>query len=244
MSGSPLTSSPLTWSAHRDAVAAGRFVRVLNFHNTGEAARGPLHAELSELARSFTSLTPADLDALWTTGSWPDDRPAFIPVFYEGYRNNAEVAAPICDELGITAWFFVCTGFVDCPPAEQEQFARSHWIELLPAELGRDRLAMTWDQVGDLAQRHVVTPHTASHDGIAEIVTDDDLEREIVAPKRRLDALTGQDSPAMAYLWGSPYGASARHDAAVREAGYRWVFSNTMVQRVPAAGDGDRSAQA
>lgn len=220
------------YTDYRTALGQGRYVRVLNFHNTPHQSSHLLRLELSRLARRFAVVTPADLDAFYATGRWTDDRPAFIPVFYEGYRNNYEVAAAVCDALDIPAWFFVCTGFVDCPPAEQEQFARSHMIDLVASEHGRDRLAMTWDEVSELSRRHVVTPHTASHEGIAEIVTDADLEREIIEPKRRLDAITGQDSPAMAYLWGSPFGGSERHDAAVRAAGYRYFFSNTMVQRI------------
>ena len=220
------------YADYRGALVQGRYVRVLNFHNTDASGRDDLYRQLLRLSTANAVITLAELDQFHATGRWTDPRPAFLPVFYEGYRNNYDVAGSVCDELGITAWFFVCTGFVDCPPAEQEQFARSHWIDLLPAEHGRDRLAMTWDEVCDLSLRHVVTPHTASHDGIADIVTDDDLQREIIDPKRRMDAMTGQDSPAMAFLMGSPYGRSARHDAAVRAAGYRYFFSNTMIQRL------------
>ncbi len=219
-------------SDYAGALTQGRYVRVLNFHNTPADSRHLLRLELSRLTRRFAVVGPDELDAFYATGQWADDRPAFLPVFYEGYRNNYEVAAPVCDELGIRAWFFICTGFVDCPPAEQEQFARSHSIDLLAVEHGQDRLAMTWDEVVDLSRRHVVTPHTASHEGVAEIITDADLEREILEPKRRMDAITGQDAPAMAYLWGSPYGGSEQHDAAIRAAGYRYFFSNTMVQRI------------
>jgi hypothetical protein len=47
-----------------------------------------------------------------------------------------------------------------------------------------------------------------------------------------MDAVTGQSAPAMAWLHGSPYGTSPRHDAAVREAGYRYLISNTMLHRL------------
>lgn len=223
-----------TVASHRTALAAGRFVRVVNYHNTPAGARDALRAELAAHAARFDCITLADLDEFFATGRWRTTRPGFLPVFYEGYRNSSEVAGPVCDELGIIGWFPVCTGFVDCPPAEQEFFARSHFIDLVPEELdppGR-RLAMTWDEVADLAQRHVVTPHTASHAGIADIATDDDLEREVFEPKRRLDAVTGQSSAAFAWLWGSRWGMSERHDRALQSAGYRYLLSNTMIHRI------------
>ncbi|MEH3078808.1 MAG: hypothetical protein PGN11_19460 [Quadrisphaera sp.] len=104
------------------------------------------------------------------------------------------MAAPVCEELGLTGWFPVCTGFVDCPPAQQEVFARSHFIAVDPSERDGRRLAMTREQVAELAQRHVVLPHTSSHDGIGETsltAGQDDDEREVSAPLRLLQEWTG-----------------------------------------------------
>lgn len=217
---------------HIDAIEAGQFVRLVNYHNTPRSQAGALREELSRLAEQFDSVSVSDLDEFYETGRWPGIRPVFIPVFYEGYCNSAEVAAPICDELGITAWFPICTGFVDCPPREQEFYARSHSIGLVPEELEFDRLAMTWDDVAELSKRHVVTPHTSAHVGMMDVASDLDLEREVFEPKRKMDAVTGQSAPAFVWLHGSAYGLSPRHDAAVREAGYRYQIGNTMIHRI------------
>ncbi len=224
--------SALTFSAHCDLVAGGRFVRLVNYHNTPASTRLALHRELSAYRESFVSVGLAELDRYFLTGRWETDQPGFIPVFYEGYRNSFDVAAPICDELGVTGWFAVCTGFVDCPVPEQEVFARSHWIELVAEEISGDRIAISWPEIAELAARHVVYPHTASHDGIADVISDEDIFREIVEPKQKMDAATGQSAPAFVWLHGSPWGSSPRHDQAVRDAGYRYLFSNTMIHRI------------
>ncbi|BEP14769.1 hypothetical protein acdb102_30800 [Acidothermaceae bacterium B102] len=224
----------LTYTAHRESIAEGRFVRVVNYHNTPMSGIDGLRDELAAYARRFESITLAELDGFFATGSWSSDRPGFLPVFYEGYRNSAEVAGPVCDELGLTGVFMVCTGFVDTPVAEQEAYARSHWIGLLPGDLEHpgERLAMTWDEIADLSQRHIVTPHTASHAGIADTATEEDFEREIFAPKRLMDAVTGQSAPAYAWLHGTQWGMSQRHDQALQQAGYRYLFCNTMIHRI------------
>lgn len=222
----------LGFSRHIASLEAGQFIRLVNYHNTPESQADSLREELTLLSSRFDTVTVADLDAFYGTGHWPTDRPVFIPVFYEGYRNSAEVAAPICDELGITGWFPICTGFVECPPAEQEFYARSHYIGLVEEELSYDRLAMTWDDVAALSERHVVTPHTAAHVGINDTATDADLDREVFEPKRRMDAVTGQSAPAFVWLHGSAYGLSERHDTAVRKAGYRYQIGNTMIHRI------------
>ncbi|WP_143167919.1 polysaccharide deacetylase family protein [Jatrophihabitans endophyticus] len=221
-------------SAHRDALAAGRFLRVVNFHNTPRGQRDVLYDELARYAKRFAAVTLAELDGFFATGRWTSDRPGFVPVFYEGYRTCHDVAAAVCDELGLAAWFAVCTGFVDTPPAEQEVYARSHDIGLTAEELAMrgERIALSWDEVAELSRRHVVLPHTASHAGIGDVGTDDDLEREVFEPKRRMDAATGQSAPAFVWLHGTQWGMSERHDRALQQAGYRYQISNTMIHRI------------
>lgn len=229
--------APLGMTSHLLALGRGHHLRVVSWHNTPPSRRDQLRAELAALQLRYRLWTLADLEAVTATGTWPgsadgDERPGLLPVFYEGYRASAEVAAPVCEELGITGWFGVCTGFVGCPADQQELYARSHKIVLLPEDLAASSPAMTWDQVGQLAQRHVVFAHTASHAGIEETPTEADLEREVRAPAAALRAATGTDAGVFAWLHGSPTGMSARHDAALRAAGYRHLLSATAVHRL------------
>lgn len=227
-------SDHLSFSAHRAAIAAGRFLRVVNYHNTPRSDRDALREELATLIKRFDVITLADLDEFFATGRWSSERPGFVPVFYEGYRTSYDVAASVCDELGIAAWFPICTEFIDTVVAEQEAYARSHHIGLVAEDLERpgERLALTWDEVAELSKRHTVTPHTASHAGIADVATEADFEREIFEPKRKMDAVTGQSAAAFAWLHGTQWGMSARHDAALQAAGYRYLISNTMIHRI------------
>ena len=91
---------------------------------------------------------------------------------------------------------------------------------------------MTWDEVADLAQRHTVSPHTASHAGIADVRTSEEFEREVFEPKRKMDAVTGRSAAAFAWLHGTQFGMSADHDRALQDAGYRYLVSNTMIHRI------------
>jgi peptidoglycan/xylan/chitin deacetylase (PgdA/CDA1 family) len=217
---------------YRAAMDEGRYLRVVNYHNTPESTADRLREELAAYAASFACVTLEDLDRFYATGEWGLDRPGFIPVFYEGYLNNATVAAPICDELGIVAWFPVITRFIDCPVPEQRAFADAHDIDLVEEERGTEQLAMTWDQVAGIAERHVVIPHTGSHEQISKVVTPADIEREILAPRRAVEKVTGREAPGFVWLYGSPFGTSPEQDRAVLDAGYRYQISNTMIQRI------------
>lgn len=222
-------------AGHKQAFRSGRLIRVVNYHNTPASQAGALEDELRTYAEAFAPVTMEDLESLFESGAWHKDKPGLIPVFYEGYRNSATVAAPACDRVGLTGWFAVATGFVSAPVEHQEAFARSHWIGLVEEDLDGDRIAMSWQEIAELAQRHEVYPHTASHEGFDTILDEADLEREVFAPKRQMESVTGKDAKAFAWLHGSAYGRSPMHDRALVEAGYTFLFSNTMIQRLPRA---------
>jgi hypothetical protein len=222
-----------TVASHRQAFREGRIIRVVNYHSTPRCGRAALERELADLAEAFSPVTLGDLESIFATGEWHKDKPGVLPVFYEGYRNNAVVAAPLCDRLGLTAWFPVVTQFLTTPPELQETFARAHWIYLVEEDLHGDRIAMTWDELKDLSERHVVFPHTASHEGFDTVLDAEDLRREVFDPKASMDAATGQNAQAFAWLHGSGYGRSPMHDQALVDAGYTFLFSNTMIQRLP-----------
>jgi peptidoglycan/xylan/chitin deacetylase (PgdA/CDA1 family) len=213
-------------------LAAGHFIRVVNYHSTPRSGAEALERELARYAEQFAPVTLEALDRYVDTGTWSGDRPGFLPVFYEGYRNSVDVAAPLLDRLGLTGWFPIATSFVDCPPEHQEAFARSHWIALVEEDTRGGRIAMDWDEVGALAERHVVLGHTAHHEGYDTVFTDEDLEREVAEPARRIEAATGRPTPGFVWLHGSSWGHQPRHDQAVRDAGYRYLFSNTMIHRI------------
>ena len=138
----------------------------------------------------------------------------------------------MCDDVGFVGWFPVCTGFMACPPAEQELFARSHWIEVVPEEMTGERIALSPTELRTLSERHEIIAHTASNLRVAEVTSDEDLQRELVEPKQYLERVTGREIPVFAWMMGTPYGGHPRHDAALRNAGYRYVLSNTMIQRI------------
>lgn len=218
---------------HVRALGAGQFLRVVNFHNTPRWHAADYERELEAYARAFAPVTVEDLDLLFETGSWHHDRPGILPVFYEGLRNNAEIAAPILDALKLVGWFFVPTRFLSIPVPEQAAYAQANTIRLLDEEEYADgRFAMTWDQLAELGQRHVVAAHTANHARIGSIERDADIEREIVDPTRAIARAVGRSPEVFAWLGGDGFGANPLADSALRGNGYRYVFSNTKIQRI------------
>lgn len=233
--GPPLSADPGVGAGATAAdLRAGHFLRLVNYHNTPPSWKDELVAELRGYARDFGTVGVEDLEHFTQTGQWRTARPGLLPVFYEGYRDNYEVAAAACEEAGVTGWFFVCTEFVDTPVEEQYDYALAHRIKLVAENPREERIAMSWAEIADLHRRgHVVTPHTASHALARTVRTAADIDREVSGPKRLMDGATGGDALCTAWLGGTNWTGESTADQALSQSGYRFVFSNTMVQRLP-----------
>lgn len=215
-----------------NSLEEGRWITVVNYHNTPASTSSDLRKNLSTYARHFAPVGVTDLAALFETGRWDHARGPLLPVFYEGHRNNFEQAGPACEAAGLVAWFFLITGFVSAEPADQVDFARAHHIGLADEELGRDRIAMTWDEARALSQRHVVTSHTANHFPAHHLSGPQDVAEQIAEPSELVQRATGDRSCAHAWLYGSAMGLDATCDRALLDIGYRWCFSNLAIDDV------------
>ncbi len=220
----------------REAVVGGRVLRVVNFHNTPARAADRLHAELSWYAERFDPVTDADVHALLDTGSWPaatGGRPGIVPAFFDGFASAAAVAAPVCEDVGLTGWFYPPTEFLDTHPDDQRAFAAQHEFGVLAEDLdATGRLAMTWDELAGIAARHVVCGHTAAHATSAAVVSAEDVERQVRAPLRRLEEVAGRPAAAWAWTGGTPFAPARPGDAAVRDAGVRLLTSDALLERL------------
>jgi hypothetical protein len=224
---------PVTGTVALAGHAAGALVRTINFHNTPPARSDEVGRQLLAAGERFRSVGEDDLEGLLSGGAWQGREPPLIPVFYEGYRNNYDVALPLLERAGLRGWFFVPTSFIDTPVPEQYDFATAHDIGLTDDDHVGGRCAMTWDELRDVVARgHAVACHTATHCAIVDVKTLEDVQRELVGSRQRLEQELGREVRTLAWLSGAPYGENGRVDTAVREAGYLTVFSNTKVQRI------------
>lgn len=226
----------VTDAATLGELATGPLVRAINFHNTPRARAAVYERQLLAAGERFCTVDEGDLDGLLSGRPWRGPKPPVIPALYEGYRNNYDVALPLLERAGLRGWFFVPTAFIDTPVSEQYAFARAHHIRLTDDDHAGNRCAMTWDELRDVVARgHVVACHTATHCTITDVVSPEDVQRELVDSRRRLEDELGHEVRTLAWLFGVPYGEDQRGDVAVREAGYQLVISNTKIQRVPGA---------
>lgn len=208
-------------------------IRLINFHHTPPSGEAQLEAQLTWCAARYETVTPDGLDAFIRTGSLPGGRPGWIPAFYNGYRDNYEIAAPILDRLGIPGWFFVVTDPIGLPSGMHRAFAAEHRFSPpeTPRVDGRDFLSA--EEIRELSQRHVICSHTASHaTAIGPECPEDVARKEIVTSAQVLRDLTGVAPAAFCWLYGEPYDARPGVHDLLREAGYRFLFGSRLIERI------------
>lgn len=100
-----------------------RGVLVLNYHRIGDPSSRPwdrtlwsttaegLDEQLALLARETDVVGPADLPGLADLGRGRH----VLLTFDDGYRDNYDLAFPLLRRHGLTAAFFLATGFLDSP---------------------------------------------------------------------------------------------------------------------------------
>lgn len=209
-------------------------ISAINYHNTPAYRADEYDRELAALAERFAPTGEDHLAEFFRTGRWPERKPGVIIALYNGYRNNYDVFKPLLDKHGLIGWFFAPSGFASCPIDEQVAFSRRQTLKLIPAEYADGRYAMSWDEMRDLDERHVVASHTRHH---ARIALDDavGMESEIVGAQEDFIANLGHPVRSFAWLLSGTHGESLVTDACLARARYEFLFSNFKIQRLPEA---------
>ena len=134
--------------------------------------------------------------------------------FDDGYWGNATIAAPILEQHGQRACFFVTT-----------QWVGTNHVPWWDAEKNIPTRWMTWDHVRALrAAGHDIGSHTETHPDLG-IVPPEVARREISAGSSRVDAELGEHSGLFAYPFGGRKHMSAENQAVVNQLGLRCCLS-------------------
>ncbi len=178
-------------------------------------------------------ITPANFaDAV--DGTWKHEKPGVMLALFEGYRDNLDVLLPIIEEFGLTAWFFVPSGFLNVPAEEQRSYCAGHTLHL-PAvdEYPGDRIALTWDEARAIVARgHAFACHTRTHNEVTPETPRAVLEDEIAASKAEMDRELGISVEIFCWLEGVALGINPEADDLLRQSGYRYLFSNFKIQKL------------
>ncbi len=147
--------------------------------------------------RGYQSVTAEQVYQYYAHGRPLPDKPVML-TFDDNIDNHYTVAMPLLRRYGFTGTFFIMT-----------------------VTIGNEGF-MTEEQLKDLdRQGGDIQLHTWDHQMVTKYTTEEDWQRQLVEPKRQLEALLGHPTPFFSYPFGVYDAASA---AQVKAHGYKGAF--------------------
>lgn len=200
----------------------GPMIRAVNYHGVGRGDLPMFEAHLRYYAGRYDNVTLEQL-AAFHAGTWRPRRPGMIISFDDGLRTDYDVVAPALERAGFTGWFFVPVDMIELPP--EKQYATARASRITPVEEEPDgRVFMSPAEVRDLAHRHVVGCHTASHVRLSAQLGPERLHAEIVEARARLEAHAGTAIPVFCWVGGEEGAYSRTAATVIRDAGFSYSF--------------------
>lgn len=199
--------------------------RVIVTHGTPERYRATYAAQLDRLLERYDPLDPHDLEEALRPGAPRRRRPWVAFTFDDALAGNYTVAAEELERRGARGIFSVPGDFPDVPPAGQPAWFRAHVRAEPDAEhaTDADMLAMSWQQVRDLAGRgHGIACHTASHLRIDAATPEERLVPELVEARDRLQEQSGTRIDGL--CWPVVFDRRATRARELARSAYRWTL--------------------
>lgn len=214
-----------TRAVRRMLATETHLIQVVNFHHTPPEDRDSLRKQMSWVSRHFRII---DFDAF--TRFWSDagrtpaaERVAVLFTFDDGLKSQYEVAAPVLEEFGARALFFVIPRFCEARGPDARRFFRERVSPMARLTNPDAEFPMSLADVADLSRRgHTIGSHTMSHARLSA-VPPYRLREEIVGSRSLLETWIGR--PVDAFAW--TFSCESITPAAWRLAAetYRFCFS-------------------
>jgi len=201
-----------------------RSLRILYLHDVPDAQVDRFDRLLGYLRRRYVPATRADLEQLVDAGRWPYAKSGVLLTFDDGLRSHYQTVAPCLEKHGFRGWFFVPTGMVLTPPSAQPAAAIRQRV-LHGQDTSVDpRVFMTRDEVRDLARRHEVGCHTASHVRLSAQLSEARLRGEILDSRRELEDIVEKAVDSFSWVGGEEF-AYCPAAARLIASSYRFCFT-------------------
>lgn len=214
-----------TWLRARVLDVLGPFstpqpgIHILNGHRIEKSDDADTFRKmLTELSKTVTFIRIEDAVRMIIERQCPS-KPLIAFTFDDGFIDNYDVFAPILEEFGTNALFFINPNYVEGNEEYIQNFDEN--VVMTP-----DKCPMRWNQICELSRRgHIIGAHTMDH----YMVNSDDkriLEYQINTCKEVIENNTGVPCDYFAF----PYGKLTQaNDLAISIAcqKYKYVFSQS-----------------
>lgn len=183
---------------------------------------------LDQLAAEYDILAPAD----WLTAP-TGARTQLALTFDDGYASWHEAVAPLLEERGLPAVFFVNSGLVGLEGEEARAFTRNRLLRT------RELTFIGRRELETLARHSLfeVGGHTVTHADLGRVSDPIAVRAEIAGDQARLEDWLGAQVRWFAYPFGTPGHVSATARSVVEEVGMSAAFTLAPGWWEPGKGD-------
>ena len=201
----------------RISAAISRFkgspvVRFLTFHDIPDHAHDSFRKNISFLASKTNVISLDD----YCAGRISSNKINTVVTFDDGYKSWLTTAAPIMKAHGVSATFFISSGFLNLSPSQEAEFVKSN----LKADI-KTTGCLTREDVLTLAKDgFIIGGHTRTHVNLGEMKNAEAIRSEIEADKQTLEKITGNSVSYFAYPFGAFHNPGHDLAALLRGVGY------------------------
>lgn len=150
-------------------------------------------------------------------------RPVVAFTFDDGFMDNYDIFAPVLEEYGVNALFFVNPNYVDGDEAYIDNFNNN--IVMTP-----NKRPMRWSHIRELSERgHIIGAHTMDHYMI-NTNNEAELRYQIETCKDIIEKKTGKECLYFAFPYGKLSHAN-RKSIDIACNCYKYVFSQSDYKR-------------
>lgn len=185
---------------------SGLGVRVLVYHDIPPSDMELFRSHIELLKNRFNFITPKQFHD-YMEGNHVPDRNSLLITFDDGFESSYISARDVLNPMGVSALFFICSGFIDSGETDGWENYASKYIcdnNILPENIEEWQRPMTWLQVKELESLgHMIGGHTRNHIRLSKVQDVNEICTEVLADKEKLEKELDHSIKDFAYPFGS-----------------------------------------
>ncbi len=165
-------------------------VRILVYHDVPPSNMELFRSHINILKNRFSFITPEQFHD-YMEGRYIPDKNSLLITFDDGFESSYISARDVLNPMGISALFFICSGFIDSGEDKDWETYTSKYIcdnNISPDNIEEWQRPMSWQHVKELhACGHSIGGHTRNHIRLSGVKDTKEICNEIVADKEKLE---------------------------------------------------------
>lgn len=161
---------------------------VLNYHGTQKKYISNFERQLNYLSKQYQFVSPTDFFKI-LDGQKKISGKNVLLTFDDGIKNNLN-AISILNKRGISAVFFIVPNFIETEQSKQKDYFIRCIRPVINPNIDfekEDFGAVTWEDLRTIKDDHLIGCHTLSHTMVKNKLTDEELERELIESKQKIE---------------------------------------------------------